>query len=139
MPRPRKSRSIPHELIHCCKDHIVTTPRLSLPGITLLGLTVSALPTAAFAHVGGHGLGFMAGFAHPVGGLDHILAMVAVGLWAAQANGRARWMIPAAFVLVMMLGGLAGVAGLPLPYVEEGIVLSVLILGLLTAAAVRLP
>jgi urease accessory protein len=72
-------------------------------------------------------------------GLDHVCAMVAVGLWAAQRGGRAVWAVPATFVLVMALGGVLGAAGVPVPLVEPGIVGSVLILGLLIAAAVRLP
>jgi urease accessory protein len=72
-------------------------------------------------------------------GLDHLCAMVAVGLWAAQRGGRAIWVVPATFVLVMAMGGMLGVAGVSVPLVEPGIIASVLILGLLVAAAVRLP
>src|SRR5262249_29766957 len=79
------------------------------------------------------------GLAHPIHGLDHILAMVAVGLWAVQLGGRARWLVPASFVSVMALGGVLGMAGVAMPFAEQGIFASVLILGVLIAAAVRRP
>jgi urease accessory protein len=72
-------------------------------------------------------------------GLDHLLAMLAIGLWAVQLGGRAVWIVPAAFVSVMALGGALGMTGANIPLVEQGILASVLILGLLVAAAVRLP
>ena len=83
--------------------------------------------------------GFGSGFAHPLHGLDHILVMVAVGLWAAQLGGRARWLVPASFVGVMALGGALAMAGLRVPFTEEGILLSVLVLGVLIAVAARFP
>ena len=83
--------------------------------------------------------GFGSGFAHPLHGLDHILVMVAVGLWAAQLGGRARWLVPASFVGVMVLGGTLAMAGLRVPFTEEGILLSVLVLGILVAVAARFP
>lgn len=88
----------------------------------------------ASAHTGSHTVtGFVSGLTHPMLGLDHLLAMVAIGLWAAQQGGRALWAVPAAFVGAMgMSGGLAW-AGLSLPYVETGIAASVLVLGLLIA------
>lgn len=105
-----------------------------------VGLTALALPAMAHAHTGlGHTHGFLAGAAHPVLGVDHVCAMIAVGLWAAQRGGRALWAVPSTFVLVMALGGALGMAGVSLPWVEPGIVASVLILGLLIAASVRLP
>jgi urease accessory protein len=98
------------------------------------------LPSLAHAHVGvGDTVGFAQGVGHPLRGVDHILAMVAVGLWAVQCDGRARWVIPATFVLVMAFGGVVGTMGILVPFVEQGIVLSVLVLGVLVAAAVRLP
>jgi urease accessory protein len=94
----------------------------------------------AHAHViPGDVRGFGSGFAHPLLGLDHILAMTAVGLWAAQLGGRARWLVPASFVGVMALGGALAMAGLRVPFTEEGILLSVLVLGILIAVAVRFP
>lgn len=100
----------------------------------LLVLTAAAAPTAAFAHPGGAGAhGLSDGFLHPLGGLDHVLAMVAVGLLAAQIGGRALWCVPLAFVGMMLVGGAAGLAGLSLPFAEVGIDLSVLMLGLVLA------
>lgn len=105
----------------------------------LATLALVFAPMLAHAHPGHDVSGFAAGVAHPLHGLDHILAMVAVGLWAAQLGGRARWLVPASFVSVMALGGALGMAGVPLPFAEQGIFASVLILGVLIAAAVRLP
>ena len=107
-------------------------------------LTVATLatltPTIAFAHTGvGPTVGFSHGFLHPITGLDHVLAMVMVGMFAAQLGGRAVWLVPAAFVTVMAVGGALGVAGYPLPFVEIGIALSVVTLGALVAFGVRLP
>ena len=88
----------------------------------------------ASAHTGSHTVtGFVSGLTHPLLGLDHLLAMVAIGLWAAQQGGRALWAVPAAFVSAMGLGGELAWAGLSLPYVETGIAASVLVLGLLIA------
>ena len=92
----------------------------------------------AFAHPG-HIAGWGQGLLHPYTGLDHMLAMVAVGLWAAQQCGSAQWKIPVAFVAAMCLGSLLGMAGFGLPFVEAGIATSVLLLGLLVAFALRLP
>jgi urease accessory protein len=88
----------------------------------------------ALAHTGVHtGSGFAGGFAHPMLGLDHLLAMIAIGVWAAQQGGRALWAVPATFVTVMVLGGVVALTGLVLPHIETGISLSVLVLGLLIA------
>jgi urease accessory protein len=101
---------------------------------------ISCLPGIALAHTGiGETAGFMHGFSHPIGGADHILAMVAVGLWAAQIGGRALWVIPCTFVGVMVLGGVLGFAGIYVPFVEEGILVSILILGVLIAGAFKVP
>lgn len=98
------------------------------------------LPSLAHAHIGvGSVGGFAHGFAHPFGGLDHLAAMVAVGLWAAQLGGRALWAVPLTFVGVMVVGGALGMMGIALPFAEQGIVLSVLLLGVMIAASVRLP
>ena len=96
-------------------------------------------PTLAFAHAGHAHTGLLAGIAHPSQGLDHLLAMLAVGLWAAQQQGAARWALPLAFIASMLLGGLAGFAGVEPPLMETGIAGSVLALGLLVALAVRPP
>jgi urease accessory protein len=94
----------------------------------------------AEAHPGhaGHG-GLAGGFAHPFSGIDHILAMIAVGLLAAQIGGRAMWLLPLTFVTLMTGGGLLNLAGLTVPWVEQGIMASVLVLGLMIAIAARMP
>src|SRR4029453_13402932 len=98
--------------------------------IGLLTATLTLIPTAAFAHTGaGEVHGFVWGLAHPLGGLDHILAMVTVGIFAWQLGGRALWLVPATFVLVMAAGAALGMARLPLPFVEFGIAASVIVLG----------
>ena len=110
------------------------------PSLTALFTTALMLaPALAQAHPGHGANGFASGFAHPIHGLDHILAMIAVGLWAVQLGGRAKWLVPAAFVSVMTLGGALGMAGVAVPFAEQGIVASVLVLGVFIAAAVRLP
>jgi urease accessory protein len=102
--------------------------------------TILLLPSLAHAHVGvGETNGFLHGMGHPLSGLDHICAMVAVGLWAAQMGGRAIWAVPLTFVSVMALGGALGMLGVHVPFVETGIVISVLALGVLIAASVHLP
>ena len=101
---------------------------------------VFLVPSLAHAHVGvGETSGFAHGFGHPLSGLDHICAMVAVGLWAAQMGGRAIWAVPLTFVTVMAFGGLLGMMHVDVPFIETGIVVSVLTLGVFIAAAVRLP
>ena len=96
------------------------------------------LPNLASAHIiPGDPHSFHDGFLHPLTGLDHLLAMLAVGLWASQQRGRAVWQIPLAFVSVMALGGLLGIAGASIPGAELGIALSVLILGGLVASFAR--
>ena len=98
------------------------------------------LPQAALAHPGYHDDGqFLSGLTHPIGGADHLLAMVALGLLAAQIGGRALWALPLAFVGSMIAGGLAGYAGLAFPGVEPMILASVIILGALVAMAARVP
>ena len=107
--------------------------------IALLPLMLLAA-TPAFAHVGvGATSGFAAGFAHPLSGLDHMTVMVAVGLWAALKGGKALWVWPATFVSVMLVGGALGMMHAPIPFVEPGILASVVALGLLVALAVDLP
>jgi urease accessory protein len=108
-----------------------------------LALLGAFAPAAAWAHPGhdGHDVtwDFTSGFMHPLSGLDHLVAMVAIGLWAAQLGGRARWLVPVAFVSVMALGGILGRAGLTVPGAEQAIAASVLVLGLLIAMAARPP
>lgn len=105
--------------------------------LTFIAL-LSATPALAHLNPDEHG-SFMAGVSHPVFGLDHILAMVAVGLWAAMLGGRAIWGLPTAFVGAMVLGFLGAVAGMPLPFVEPMILASVFALGLAVAFAFKLP
>jgi urease accessory protein len=98
-------------------------------------------PLCAQAHPGppGHTHGFANGLLHPLTGLDHICAMLAVGLWAAQRGGRALWLVPTSFVSIMIVGGILGLGQANIPCIEQGIAASVLVLGILIAAAVRLP
>ena len=105
----------------------------------LATLTLLLSPALAFAHPGHGDNGLLAGIGHPIGGLDHLLAMLAVGLWAAQQQGAARWALPCTFVGTMLLGGVLGFEGLNLPALESGIAASVLALGLAVALAVRPP
>lgn len=115
--------------------------------MSLLRLAAVAVPLLAapeaFAHPTDGALGGLTtGFIHPFGGLDHLLAMAAIGLWAARLNGRARWGVPLAFLAVMALAGLAGMNGFgPLGIwgVDTGAAASVAALGLLLALGVRLP
>lgn len=110
--------------------------RLLLTAVCAIGM----LPISAFAHPGtDHITGFAAGFGHPVGGADHMLAMIAVGLWAAQMGGRALWAVPGAFVAMMMVGGVLGLSGIHIPYIEAGILVSVLVLGVMIAGAFKFP
>jgi len=105
-----------------------------------VALALVLSPVAAFAHEEtGQAAGFLAGLAHPVSGLDHVLAMIAVGLWGAVLGPPAIWVLPVAFPLVMAFGGLMGLLGFPLPGVEIGIAVSAVVLGALVLAEVRPP
>jgi urease accessory protein len=89
-----------------------------------------ACPATALAHTqGGEALGFATGLAHPVSGLDHVLAMIAVGLWGAQLGAPAVWLLPVTFPMVMAFGGMLGLMGVRLPGIEIGIALSAIALG----------
>lgn len=107
-------------------------------GATLAALVIAA-PAVAFAHPGHPGDGLAAGFMHPFTGLDHLMAMIAVGFWAAMLGGRARYFVPAAFVSVMMVGAAFGLAGTAMPLVEPFVAGSVVALGLLVAFEVKVP
>jgi len=108
--------------------------------VPLAALILCFAPTLASAHTGlGATHGFSDGFSHPVSGLDHILAMMAVGFLAARIGGRAMWLVPLAFVAMTAAGGLTGMSGIGLPFVEVGIAASVLVLGLAIAARMPLP
>jgi urease accessory protein len=106
----------------------------------LAAVSLAALASSALAHVeGGQAAGFLAGLTHPVSGLDHVLAMVAVGLWGAQLGLPAIWLLPVTFPIVMALGGLLGLLGVPLPGVELGIAVSAILLGAAVMTERRLP
>ncbi|MCA1297365.1 HupE/UreJ family protein [Stappia indica] len=114
-----------------------TRPALALTAASA-ALATGATPALAHLNPGEHG-SFAAGFSHPMFGADHILAMVAVGLWAWQIGGKALLGVPAAFVGAMLAGFVLAIAGVPLPFVEPAILASVIAIGLLAALAVRLP
>ena len=112
--------------------------RLTQSILTVFALT--AITGTAEAHVGvGSTVGFMHGFMHPLSGFDHMLAMTAVGLFAARLGGKALWLVPAAFVCMMAVGGAMGMSGLGLPDVELGIAASVIVLGAAVALDFSLP
>src|SRR5690606_41554310 len=104
-----------------------------------LGLFLGTIGTAYAHPPGAAGAGLAEGLAHPLLGLDHVLAMIAVGLWASQLGGRALWLVPSSFMAMMAIGGGVALWGPGLPAVELGILGSLLALGALVAAAVRLP
>jgi len=112
-----------------------TLSRQLLSGALLL----AALPALAHSSASDATGGFVAGFLHPVLGWDHVIAMVAVGLWGAFLGLPAIWVLPVVFPLVMAAGGALGVAGVPLPGVEVGIALSAVVLGAMVALAARPP
>jgi urease accessory protein len=114
--------------------------RRSLLSPLLLAVAAAVVSAPAWAHPG-HEIAssFASGIAHPLSGLDHLLAMLAVGLWAAQGSRASRWLLPILFPVAMLAGGMMGFAGLQLPAVEAGIAASVLVLGLLVATATRAP
>lgn len=104
----------------------------------LVTFAVLGLSSAASAHVGDHShMSFAEGLRHPLMGLDHVLAMVAVGLWASQLGPRALWLLPLTFPLLMAVGAALGFGGVALPWVEIGITGSVLVLGAMVALALR--
>lgn len=112
------------------------TPRTAALSAVLFAAAI--LP--AHAHVGaGATSSFAAGFGHPLSGLDHMTVMIAVGLWAALKGGKAIWAWPAAFIGVILVGGVLGMQQVPVPFVEPGILASVVAIGLLVALAVDLP
>lgn len=110
-------------------------------GLALVGLSLGVAPAFAHLNPAEHG-SFASGFSHPLSGVDHILAMVAVGLWAAllaSSDRRALWLVPAAFVGTMLAGFTAAMAGAPLLYVEPVILASVVAIGLMAAVALSVP
>jgi urease accessory protein len=106
----------------------------------VVALACAMCPLVAAAHVdAGRADGLLAGLHHPVSGIDHVLAMVSVGLWGAQLGAPAMWLLPVTFPLVMAAGGALGLVGVPLPGVEIGIALSALVLGFAVSAAWQPP
>ena len=108
--------------------------------VTIAALALLMVATSAQAHTGtGTVGGFLSGFEHPILGWDHVIAMVAVGLWGTFLGWPAIWMLPVIFPIVMAFGGALGIIGVPLPSVETGIALSGILLGSMVAFAVRAP
>ena len=114
-------------------------PRLPLRPLALLAAFALATPLAQAHEGAGLAGGFMSGFAHPLLGWDHVVAMLAVGLWGAFLGAPALWLLPVVFPLVMAAGGALGVLGVPLPAVEVGIAVSAVALGGVVAGALRPP
>ena len=116
----------------------MTRRHAALLFVILVTCATTAFP--AVAHTGeGYGGGFVAGFTHPILGWDHVAAMVAVGLWGAFLGAPAIWILPVVFPLVMALGAVAGIVGIPIFAVETGIALSAVVLGLMIVFAARPP
>ena len=111
----------------------------SRTALTVLMTPVLLAASPAAAHTGGVVGGFVGGFAHPVFGPDHVVAMVAVGLWGAFLGAPAIWLLPVVFPLVMSIGGVMGVVGVPIPAIETGIAASAVVLGLMVALKARPP
>jgi urease accessory protein len=107
--------------------------------LLVAGLTVASITSASAHTEGGVAGGFISGFTHPILGWDHVVAMVAVGLWGAFLERRATWLLPIVFPLVMAVGGAMGVVGIPVPAVEAGIAASAIVLGGMIAFAVKPP
>jgi urease accessory protein len=114
--------------------------RISRFGFLFLFCLLSSTPGSAFAHVQQRAAaGFLLGFLHPISGLDHVLAMIAVGLWGAQLGVPAIWVLPVAFPLVMAMGGMLGLMGVPVPGIEYGIAGSAILLGAAVTLEMRAP
>ena len=115
------------------KRHLTTS-------LILIILLVLLVATPALAHIErGQAAGFFSGLSHPVSGMDHVLAMVAVGLWGAQLGAPAMWLLPVTFPMVMAMGGVLGLLGIPLPFVEIAIALSAVLLGIMVMSEARPP
>jgi urease accessory protein len=107
--------------------------------LTVLGVLFFSV-SSAFGHpLKGEATGFLSGFRHPISGIDHVLAMVAVGLWGAQLGAPAIWLLPVAFPIVMAMGGMLGLMGVPIPGIEYGIAASAILLGAAVMFEVRPP
>ena len=115
-------------------------PQLNFLQLSFLVIAFGIFSSLVFAHNGaGPHNGWLHGFSHPLNGLDHVLTMIAVGLWAAQTHSRIIWLIPLIFVTVMGFGGLLGMISLPIAFAEYGITLSLIVLGALLACRKHLP
>lgn len=109
--------------------------RLSRLQLSILSMQFLLFPTVVSAHSGDGAVGgFTSGFIHPLTGLDHIIAMVGVGILGAFMGKKARWTLPVVFPLVMSIGGMLGIMGFPIPYIETGIALSGVVIGLMIAS-----
>lgn len=105
---------------------------------SILAILIVFLPGSALAHVdAGQAAGFITGLQHPWSGLDHVLAMVAVGIWGAQLGNPALWILPVTFPIVMSMGAMMGLLNIPVPGIEIGIALSAVLLGLMVIAQAR--
>src|SRR5262245_59414212 len=125
---PRKTSSA--SLCQRRKFNSMSSLRNSRLLVFTVGLIVTCCSVAhAHPHHGEHGTGLTDGLLHPLLGIDHLLAMVATGLLAAQLGGKALWAVPASFVGSMVLGGISGMTGIGMPGVELGIALSIVVLG----------
>jgi urease accessory protein len=113
-------------------------PRPSREALLTFGLLLAAVPALAHEQ-SGQAAGFLTGLKHPVSGLDHVLAMISVGLWGAQLGAPALWLLPVVFPMVMAFGGFLGLLGVPVPGTEIGIAVSAILLGLMVALEVRPP
>jgi urease accessory protein len=133
MPETRKARfQIRHSPIRNLESRIPLL--VSWIGVVSIGVW----PSFAFAHEQtGAAAGFLTGLAHPISGLDHVIAMVAVGLWGAQLGAPAMFLLPVAFPMVMAIGGMLGLIGVPLPGIEIGIAVSAVVLGAVVLASAQ--
>ena len=114
--------------------------RVSSFGFWIFFYLLLFTPSPVFAHVQqGEAASFLTGFLHPISGLDHVLAMVAVGLWGAQLGIPAIWVLPVAFPLVMAMGGMLGLMGVPVPGIEYGVAASAILLGAAVMLEMRPP
>jgi urease accessory protein len=118
---------------------VTRSSRIRRLALVLVAVTAATATTPAFAHTGSIVGGFLGGITHPLFGLDHVVAMVAVGLWGAFLGAPAIWLLPIVFPLVMAFGGALGILGVPLPAVEIGIALSAIVLGVMVATSARPP
>ena len=118
----------------------LTRREFKISELLITVLIILAFPLSAWAHIeSGQAGGFVSGLSHPVSGLDHVLAMIAVGLWGAQLGAPAMWLLPIAFPMMMAFSGMLGLMGISVPGIEIGIALSGIVLGALIFTETRLP